>query len=286
MSPTVGGNTGGTRVTIFGQGFDDPVAVSLGTVGQTVVSTAGSEIVFITSGTTAQCPTSGDLPAGSVRVVNIDTGLDAVGPTFSYRFARPLITGVSPNNGPAGGGNVVSVNGSGFEAPLRVTLDDVVASVGASNATSISITVPAFTGTFGTRACTVAGAPGTQFVPEVVDLQVTNLGNGCVGNSVGAYTYNPPDTTCRPTGSAPVANFTFTAPSGSNNFTFADSSTNAPTSWSWNFGDPASGASNTSNQQNPLHTFAGAPQTYTVTLQACNAVGCGTVQKFVQAPAP
>jgi len=45
------------------------------------------------------------------------------------------------------------------------------------------------------------------------------------------------------------------------------------TFWSWNFGDPGSGSSNTSDAQNPTHTFAIAG-TYSVTLTVTNANGC------------
>ncbi len=83
-------------------------------------------------------------------------------------------------------------------------------------------------------------------------------------------------------GSAPTANFTF-APQGpvmGNAVTFTDTSTGSPTSWSWNFGDPASGAANTSTAQNPTHTFAAAGA-YNVTLQATNASGSNSTQKSV-----
>ncbi|MEL6627657.1 MAG: PKD domain-containing protein [Bacteroidota bacterium] len=52
-----------------------------------------------------------------------------------------------------------------------------------------------------------------------------------------------------------------------NPFTFTDQSTGA-TSWSWDFGD-----NNTSNQQNPTHTYTGFG-TFIVTLTATNSVGC------------
>lgn len=43
--------------------------------------------------------------------------------------------------------------------------------------------------------------------------------------------------------------------------------------WYWNFGDPASGASNTSTIRNPQHTFS-APGTYTVKYVAYTTPGC------------
>ncbi len=62
------------------------------------------------------------------------------------------------------------------------------------------------------------------------------------------------------------ANFNSTCV-GNNQYSFADLSTNCPDSWHWDFGDPASGTSNTSASQNPSHTFSG-PGLYTVSLQA------------------
>ncbi|MEL7422407.1 MAG: PKD domain-containing protein [Bacteroidota bacterium] len=52
---------------------------------------------------------------------------------------------------------------------------------------------------------------------------------------------------------------------------FTDASTNVPTSWSWDFGDGT-----TSMEQNPEHTYA-ASGTYTITLEACNSLGCDEV---------
>lgn len=47
--------------------------------------------------------------------------------------------------------------------------------------------------------------------------------------------------------------------------TFAPATGGCPTAWSWDFGDPASGAQNSTSVQTPVHTFSG-PGTYTVTL--------------------
>ena len=84
-------------------------------------------------------------------------------------------------------------------------------------------------------------------------------------------------------GAAPTANFTF-SPSGvpvmGTPVSFSDTSTGTPTAWSWNFGDPASGASNTSTLQNPSHTFQSA-NTYNVSLQASNAGGSNSITKSI-----
>jgi PKD repeat protein len=64
------------------------------------------------------------------------------------------------------------------------------------------------------------------------------------------------------------ASFGLDAPSGAapHVVNFSDTSTGAPTTWSWNFGDGA-----TSNLQNPQHTYT-APGTYTVTLTVGDGV--------------
>lgn len=53
----------------------------------------------------------------------------------------------------------------------------------------------------------------------------------------------------------------------------------AITSWAWNFGDPGSGATNTSTLQNPTHPYSAG--TYTITLTVTTQNGCVS-QKSVQ----
>jgi PKD repeat protein len=69
---------------------------------------------------------------------------------------------------------------------------------------------------------------------------------------------------------------------------FTDASTGNPASWSWDFGDPGSGADNTSTLQNPSHTYA-ADGSYTVKLTVTNATGTNTKTRtayFMVATAP
>ncbi len=87
--------------------------------------------------------------------------------------------------------------------------------------------------------------------------------------------------TTGPLGVPPTASFTFapTSPVSGTPVQFTDSSAGAPSGWTWNFGDSASG-SNTSIVRNPSHTFS-APGTYTVKLDAASATGTGTTTKTV-----
>ncbi|MFN8714095.1 MAG: M4 family metallopeptidase [Bacteroidota bacterium] len=68
---------------------------------------------------------------------------------------------------------------------------------------------------------------------------------------------------------APAFSFAPVAPQNLLPVNFTDLSTNSPTQWTWNFGDNTP----TSALQNPSHIYT-APGVYTVTLLACNCVGC------------
>ncbi|HEY6931010.1 MAG TPA: PKD domain-containing protein, partial [Thermoanaerobaculia bacterium] len=76
---------------------------------------------------------------------------------------------------------------------------------------------------------------------------------------------------------APVANFTYSpvAPQARKDVQFSDASSGGPTSWSWDFDDPGSGAANASTFQNPSHAFS-RPGIYNVVLTVSNAKGSGT----------
>lgn len=88
-----------------------------------------------------------------------------------------------------------------------------------------------------------------------------------------------------PAGQAPVASFTANPTSGAAplNVAFTDTSTNAPTSWAWTFGDGG-----TSTAQNPSHSYTTAG-TYTAKLTATNATGSSSATATItvgSAPPP
>ena len=78
----------------------------------------------------------------------------------------------------------------------------------------------------------------------------------------------------------PSADFTFVnSGCAAEPIQFTDNTTTPRPSyiWTWNFNDPASGASNTAASQNPSHTFSG-PGTYNVTFSTVTTPGCFSAQ--------
>lgn len=88
-------------------------------------------------------------------------------------------------------------------------------------------------------------------------------------------------------GPIPAADFEILEPppAARSNTQFRDLSTNSPTSWSWNFGDPATGQANVSASNNPFHVFS-APGSFTVTLSTSNANGTGTISREITVAPP
>jgi len=87
-----------------------------------------------------------------------------------------------------------------------------------------------------------------------------------------------------PTGAAPIIAFSASQTTGMAPFTttFADQSTNSPTSWTWTFD-----GRNSSNQQNPSYTFQNAG-VFDISLSAANSFGSNTVTKtgYITVTAP
>ncbi|MBI4931368.1 MAG: PKD domain-containing protein [Bacteroidetes bacterium] len=105
------------------------------------------------------------------------------------------------------------------------------------------------------------GNPGTY----TVTLIVTN-NFGCKDTNTITVTVNP----------LPVAAFGSLPVCFHDSTCFLDSSTistGSITSWGWNFADPASGANNISNSQNPCHIFTGLGP-YQVLLTVTSDSGC------------
>ncbi len=109
-----------------------------------------------------------------------------------------------------------------------------------------------------------------------VALTVTNVAGSNTNTKTNYITVN--------VGNGPVADFSGTPLTGQASLTvsFTDLTTNAPTAWSWNFGDGG-----TSTLQNPSHVYTTAGS-YAVTLTASNACGPNTMTKpgYITVTAP
>ena len=113
ISPTSGPATGETVVIVTGSGFEgggtttpEVSAVNFGTTAGTGLSVTSDTNLSITS------------PAGSGTVditVVTSGGTSAISSADQFTYAPvPTITKINPFSGPAAGGTVVTVTGSGF----------------------------------------------------------------------------------------------------------------------------------------------------------------------------
>lgn len=205
MGPGSGPASGGTLVTLHGQGFDEPVAVSLGGIGQFVVSVTGTEIVFRTVGiNVGSCPPNGIVTVTGVGVTNIETGDSATANLgFNYTVPAPIIIGVSPQSG--GAGSSVVISGRDFAQDVQVLFGDATngsaaavtnQTFGTTDTITVTVPTPPSNFTFRTQACDSSDADtlanGTQGVGTTITVNVRSLdGSGCVATLSNAFTLIP-----------------------------------------------------------------------------------------------
>lgn len=209
IAPGEGPSTGGTLVTVFGQGFDEPVAVEMGDHGQQVLSVSGSEIVVRTVPIVVTNCTN---VTGITEVTNIESGDSATGPAFTYVVPRVAIFSVSPFSGPQTGNTLVSITGSNF--PTNAIVDFVLdgtaftGSVQSTTSSTISVRSPAIPNTaLDTQVCDDNGNPvppdptpdpdGERYLAVTANVRVTDPSTGCTATLNGTFTFNPTDTSCR-----------------------------------------------------------------------------------------
>jgi uncharacterized repeat protein (TIGR01451 family) len=172
-------------VTIFGHGFQAPVAVTLAGRPATIVSVAESELVVL-PGRPSGC---GGL-SGGVSVTNINTGDTVSGLTFVYIGVQPTITLVSPNAGSPG--TVVTINGTNLPistSNARVLFGNAEASVSSASATGTELVVTAPNQpTLVSPQCLPANPVGTlQPVGTPLEVRVINVLTSCFGSSTFQY---------------------------------------------------------------------------------------------------
>jgi hypothetical protein len=294
ISPTEGPYTGGTLVTLFGQGFDEPVAVELGGFAQQIVSVTGTEII---ARTVAIDPGSCADISEAAEVVNIETGDGNTGPAFTYRVALlgPRVDGVSPSSG--AGGISVNLTGVNFLQPLEVEFDTgpgdpanaTILNVASENL--MTVRVPSFPNTaFLTEACddNNDGTQGTRLLDTPATITVTNLVTSCTTTFQNGFTITRPSGACQndvgtppPPPEAPVASFTSqTIDAVTFTVQFTDTSTGDPLTWSWDF---TNNGTIDSTAQFPQFSYPAAGS-YAVRLTVTNLGGSDTTVQVITVP--
>ncbi|MBA8989458.1 LPXTG-motif cell wall-anchored protein [Curtobacterium pusillum] len=159
IDPHNGPVGGGTTVTLTGTGFTDDATVSVDgsdPITPDSVSDDGTTLTFTTPPHTA-----GDVD------VTVTTGAGSSDPvTFTYDAAPagvPTLTALDPDNGPAAGGTMVTVTGTGFTDDSTVSVDGsdpITPDSVAADGTSLTFTTPAHAA--GAVTVTVTTAGGTS----------------------------------------------------------------------------------------------------------------------------
>lgn len=255
VSPSAGDVTGGTRITIFGSGFQAPVQVQFSAPSAAVwqdlqvISVTFNQIIALTPAG-RDVSQSGNLPiTGPVdlRVTNVNSAKSVV-LAAAYRYTPGVqITAVGPNEVPFTGGQRVTIDGVGFNDPVAVSLAGIAAQPIAVSGTQIIVIASAASPT----ACAdVTGnvvvtnvdngdsATGPPFryrvvAPTIVNVSPTNPTAGgtvsvSVANSFGGTVFQVGDRTLFPTASTTlngVTTYTLALPT---NFAFTTGACMAP----------------------------------------------------------
>lgn len=180
-----------TPVTIFGQGFQAPVAVTLAGIPAFVQSVSATELVVVPGFPLVQA--CGNI-TGGIAVTNINSGETATADdlTFTYIVPKPVITGVSPTVGQAG--DSVTITGVSFPQSIgdtEVKFGDRVAFVIDSGPGFLVVTVPPGEVTT-PPACNPPNTGGELQDTETVDVTVTDRATTCTATVTRAFTYQLP----------------------------------------------------------------------------------------------
>jgi len=166
-----------TPVTIYGQGFLSPVAVTLAGIPANPFSVSATELLVLPG--TPFLTDCKDL-SGPVIVTNIDSGDTATGPTFIYQVeqTKPIITSVSPSSGPPG--TTVTITGSNLGNITSVTFGDRSAPIVSVSPTQVVVTAPSI------DSPAVCGSGSTG---KSVNVTVTSSITKCTATATEAFQY-------------------------------------------------------------------------------------------------
>ncbi|OBT38512.1 hypothetical protein VE00_11175 [Pseudogymnoascus sp. WSF 3629] len=251
ISPTSGPTTGGITVVIIGTNLASPSAVTFDGISATINSSSPTSISV----------TAPAHPAGVARVlVTTAAGTSTQPVNFTYvTISAPVITSLSPTNGPASGGNTVTIIGTNLLFTTGVTFGTTPASSFAI-LSNIQVTATAPASTAGATTVSVTNGTGTSntlpytyngIAAPVVSTVSPTSGPASGGNTVVINGSGLTNATAVTFGSTAATSFTVVS----------DTQINAVAP-----AGPSAGGSVSISVTGPGGTSAGTTYTYTVAL--------------------
>lgn len=167
-SPASGPIDGGTRVTIFGSGFQTPVQVFFGNAEAQVIKTTFDQLIVISPTARSAGVTTGAVP---IRIININSVKEAT-LSSGFNYAEKIaITAMGPTQGPYTGGTRVTIEGAGFD------VDGVAVVIGGIGAQPVFVS--------GTKIIAITGAPVVTSCANIPGAtSVVNIANGEQANGI------------------------------------------------------------------------------------------------------
>jgi len=185
ISPTQGAAGGGTFVTITGTGFAGATAVDFGTTAAAFEIESATLILAESPAGTGVVDVTVTTPAGTSATSPADQ--------FTYLGAT-TVSAISPNFGPAAGGTLVTITGTGFTGATAVIFGTTAAAFEIESATSILARSPAGTGVVDVTVTTLSGmsatSPADQFtyVPAPTVSGLSRRSGSLVGGTMVTIT--------------------------------------------------------------------------------------------------
>ncbi len=171
ISPGIGPATGGTSVTISGDGFTAASVVDFGSTSVTPTVNSDTSITAV-----SPADTSGTSPDTLPVTVVSPGGTSFTNSSDQFTsYVQPAITGVSPNSGPVGGGYYVTVTGTNFIGTTSVSVGDVVTAFQVVDNNTLSVYIP-----------------GSDSGPDSTSISVTSPGGTSLNTSADQFTYTAP----------------------------------------------------------------------------------------------
>ena len=165
ISPASGKPAGGDTVTITGSGFTGATGVQFGSIA---AATATVRVVSDTE-ITVTSPAPASLGTVNVTVTTPGgTSATSAADQFTYAAEPAVVTGISPALGPAAGGTIVTITGTGFLGAIGVDFGQAPATpMTVNSGTQITATSPAGSGTVPVTVINSAG-PSSLSPPSAV----------------------------------------------------------------------------------------------------------------------